>query len=76
MFTPGRSERFDHANDVIEHIEAHNCILGCRVPSRKAVEDYGPGGDCPFLARVYLEEPMPEFNDDGNILFCTERIPL
>jgi hypothetical protein len=77
-FIVGRESRLYYASDCIEHIEEHNCAKGCRLglANPEAFADYGPGGSCDILARVMLEEPIPEIIDDGLILHCTARQPL
>lgn len=77
-YTPGREARFEYLEDTIDHIEAHNCVLGCKVPDPKEVtaDGFGAGGNCWVLAELFTEEPMEQLDDDGTVITCKERIPL
>lgn len=68
------SGRWYYAGECVEHIEEHNCAKGCAVPRPEDLH-LGPGGCCPVLARVFLEEPAEELVDDGAVVTCTARIP-
>lgn len=77
-FKPGREARWHYADDTIQHIEEHNCIKGCQRPSIGSVTDEWPGGDCPLLAKVLLEESIDDedMTDNGTVVRCWARIPL
>lgn len=77
MFTPIQGP-FGYAHEVIEHIEEHNCVLGCkRAGTRAERAEFGPGGSCGVLAQVVLgDEPVPELDFDDRVITCTAREPL
>lgn len=75
-YTPGREERFEYIADIIAHIEETSCSKGCKVPDANDVAEFGPGGQCPILSRLYLELPVDELDDDGRDIVCQARQPL
>lgn len=75
-FQPRREERWYHCDDLIRHVEEHNCSLGCKRATPNAAEEYGPGGQCTLLALACIEEPIPEWWDDGAVVHCRAREPV
>lgn len=75
-----RDHRFEHASDVIQHIETVNCAWGCKRGAQTAEEllEFGPGGTCGILAVVAAGtgEPVPELDDDGSQIECLVREPV
>lgn len=73
-FVVHREARWYYAAEAIAHIEARNCAKGC------AHGDPGnplePGGSCPVLIAVLLEEPAPQITDDGAELSCSDFAPV
>lgn len=74
VFRPRREGRWEYASDTVEHIERHNCRRGCVHGAERGSEEWlsvGPGGSCDVLARVFLEDEVPELNDNGAVVTCT-----
>ena len=61
----------DRATELIRHIEARNCIKGCR---RSDPEDRirfgGPGGNCGLLGNLVVALPVPEFDPRPDGIHC------
>ena len=68
----------EYASDVIEIIERFNCAKGCaRAGSADVIAEVGSaGGSCDILARIWLQDPVPEIDprDDGPV--CKVRVPI
>lgn len=75
-FIARREDRWEYVSQTVDHIEKHNCVLGCKRGLADAGFEFGPGGWCSILAFVTCEEPVTEIWDDGAILHCTAREPL
>jgi hypothetical protein len=75
-WTPGRGDYgTEYAGDLIEIIEAHNCVKGCtRTGTPREIEDYGPGGTCEILARVSIPDAVPELDPRPEGPHCTARV--
>ncbi len=77
-FIPTREGRWHYASGALDHVEERNCSLGCRrgMADPGAFFEFGPGGTCDILARIFLKEQIPELDDDGYNVTCTVREPL
>jgi hypothetical protein len=65
----------DYAGELIEKVEAWNCVRGCYHAVGQDPE-YGPGGLCHLLANLIAELPIPEFIPHARSIECTARIPV
>lgn len=68
-YTAHRDHRFEYAADAVHHIEANNCGVGPGCVHGSTDPDE-PGGTCALLAAVFLEDPVPELDDDGTTITC------
>lgn len=75
-FKPKRDPRWYYVHHLIEHVEQHNCALGCKRPDPNDVAEHGPGGLCDLLALATVEQPIAEWVDDGVVVHCTAREPV
>jgi hypothetical protein len=66
---PARGDYGTHyADQVIQLIEARNCVQGCtHAGTLAAVREHGPGGTCHLLALVGLPERVKGFEHDGGV---------
>lgn len=71
-YHPGRDHRFDVAEDALIHVEEVFCSKGCKFAINATPEQ--PSGECELMLKVLLEEPVPEWDDLGNLgLVCNKR---
>jgi len=68
----------DHSSDLIEVIEAHNCVHGClKSGSAAKRKEFGPGGNCEILARIAFwqsdDEPIREIDPRLSGPHCNAR---
>jgi hypothetical protein len=66
---PSRGDYGTHyADQLIQLIEARNCIQGCtHAGTLAAIREHGPGGTCHLLALVGLPERVKGFEHDGGV---------
>lgn len=79
VYKPGRDHRFDHALDVVGHIEERCCSLGCkRGLINGTFLPEMPGGSCDLLMAIGLEQAdaIQGLDDDGTNVTCLVREPL
>ena len=77
-WVPGRGDYgSEYSSDLIEIIEAHNCIKGCaHSGTDHDREEFGPGGNCHTLAVVSMgdqETPIPELDPTPDGPICRRR---
>ena len=69
-YTAHRDHRFEYAGDAIRNVEQNSCGVGPGCVHGSTDPDE-PGGACPILAQILIEEPAAEIVDDGTNLTCT-----
>lgn len=79
-FHPCREGRWEYADQTVEAIERWNCAKGhgCTHGAEKGStewHEFGPGGVCNLLARIFMQEEIEEMDDDGRRVTCRDYEP-